>query len=134
MVDVDLIFIFPIDTASVTALTQISASMVVPSSPTYAELNEQTILSEEKASAVNKPVSPSPENVEESVGIEGDRAAPRCSEIARSEHERVIGEVLGRHLIRATCHHFERRKLDRCPRSMTKLTVCDGKSYDESHR
>ena len=38
MVDVDLIFIFPIDTASVTALTQISASMVVPSSPTTQSL------------------------------------------------------------------------------------------------
>jgi hypothetical protein len=40
--------------------------------------------------------------------------------------------VLGRHLIRAACHHFERGKLDRRPRSMTSLAVCDRKSYDES--
>ena len=44
---VGLIFLFRIDTASVTALTQISASMVVPSSPTYTELDETTVASEE---------------------------------------------------------------------------------------
>jgi hypothetical protein len=38
LIEVGLIFVFPIDTASVTALTQISVSMVVPSSPTMQSL------------------------------------------------------------------------------------------------
>ena len=70
LVDVGLIFIFPIDTASVTALTQISASMVVPSSPTTQSLMSRPSRAK-KASALNKPVSPSPENIR---GVSGSKA------------------------------------------------------------
>ena len=59
---VGLIFLFRIDTASVTALTQISASMVVPSSPTIQSLMRRPSRAK-KASALNRPVSPSPENI-----------------------------------------------------------------------
>ena len=57
MVDVGLIFIFPIDTASVTALIQISASMVVPFSLTTQSLMRR------------------PSRVEEGFGLEQTRFA-----------------------------------------------------------
>ena len=67
---VGLIFLFRIDTASVTALTQISASMVVPSSPTIQSLMRRRSRAK-KASALNRPVSPSPENTR---GVSGSKA------------------------------------------------------------
>jgi hypothetical protein len=47
-----------------------------------------------------------------------------------SEHERIIGKVLGRHLLRGF-HHLERVHMARLRH--TGLAVCDRKSYDESH-
>ena len=81
LVDVGLIFILAIDTASVTALTQISASMVVPSSPTMQSLMRRPSRAK-KASALNKPVSPSPENIR---GVSGSKATvPRLRAVLRS--------------------------------------------------
>ncbi len=73
--------IFHIVTASVTALTQISASMVVPSSRTTQSLMSRPSR-EKKASALNKPVSPSPENIR---GVTGSKATvARLRAVVRS--------------------------------------------------
>jgi hypothetical protein len=80
--------------------------MVVSSSPTMQSLMSRPSRAK-KASALNNPVSPSPENIR---GVSGSKATvPRRRAVLRRsfKHERVVCEVLGRHLIRA-CHHFER--------------------------
>ena len=54
---------------------------------------------------------------------------PRCGQgsecggtLNRSVHKRIIGKVLGGHLLRGF-HHFERINLDRCGRGNTGLAV-----------
>ena len=75
MGDVGLTFIFPIDTASVTALTQISASMVVPSSPTMQSLMRRPSRAK-KGFPLEQPRLALTGQYQGRFGIESDRPAP----------------------------------------------------------